>query len=143
MVISALVVFVLVMVPASALNWTTETVDNFFNYGAGSSLKLDSAGNPHISYMLYPGETSGNWILRYANKSGTSWTKMNVDPKASSGDRWEKATSLALDSSGNPMIAYYNETSKDLRYAVRGGGGWTLTVADPNLPYFGYQDRGQ
>jgi hypothetical protein len=139
-----LIILVLALAaPVSALVWVTQTVDSGLNYGAGSSLKLDSAGNPHISYIMYPGDINGTWRLRYANKSGTIWTKMTVDPQASSGDLWEKATSLALDSSGNPMIAYYNETSMDLRYAVRGGSGWTLMVADPNLPYHGYHDRGK
>jgi hypothetical protein len=136
-----LAVTVFAIAPASGLTWACETVQSGFNYGAGSSLELDGAGNPHISYLQITGAgCNNNACLRYANKSGTSWATMSVDPKVGT-TTWKHATSLALDRSSNPRISYYNGTTRDLRYAGR-GATWSLEVADGNNPYAGYKDRG-
>jgi hypothetical protein len=138
---SALVLLLMMsIIPVSALLWTTETVDNIGNDGVGSSLQLDSAGNPHISYMKISGNAGPYWSVHYANKSGTTWAKSEVDP-AVGGLFWAHATSLALDNSGNPHISYYNHTAGNLWYADR-SGGWNRMVADNDLPYYGYNSRG-
>jgi len=38
--------------------------------------------------------------------------------------------SLALDASGTPHVAYYDATSQNLKYAVRGAQGWNTTTVD-------------
>ena len=132
------------IIPVSALTWATETVDSGFNYGAGSSLKLDNAGNPHISYMQISGGSCSypNYCLKYAKKGGTSWTKTTIDsPVGSTGGMYDAGTSLVLDSGGNPHFSYYNQTSGDLRYL--NGKLWTKMAADPNIPYYGWQERGK
>jgi hypothetical protein len=76
--------------------------------GEYSSLALDSADRPHISYLDYT-----NKDLKYAAWNGSSWDIQTVD---SDGDVGE-FTSLALDSSDRPHISYFDDTNRDLKYA--------------------------
>src|SRR5512137_1042385 len=63
-------IFFLVMIsPVTALDWTIETVDSAGDVGWYTSLALDDAGNPRISYMDW-----GRVNLKYAAKNGGSWT---------------------------------------------------------------------
>ena len=99
------------------VNWTRVTVDT---PGAGwdTSLALDSSGNPHISYYKF-----STGALKYAWCAAgcdipDNWTTVTVD---SGGDVGE-FTSLALDSSNNPRISYYDSDSVRLKYAWCDGG---------------------
>lgn len=47
-------------------------------------------------------------------------------------------SSLALDSSGNPHIGYYNKTEGDLKYAVKSGGTWSFETVDSAGDVGGY-----
>ncbi|MBN1139646.1 MAG: hypothetical protein JXM73_23945 [Anaerolineae bacterium] len=40
-------------------------------------------------------------------------------------------TSLALDSSGNPHISYYDSTNKNVKYAYQDDTGWHLGIVGP------------
>lgn len=108
------------------LAWQVETVpiSDTAQTGLYSSLALDLADRPHISYF---DRTNGR--LDYAWHDGSSWKVETVptDTAAIVG----LFSSLALDSEGNPHLAYYDETNADLKYAMRTGGGWQLeTVAE-------------
>ena len=83
--------------------WLTETVNSAWRE---TSLKLDSAGRPHISYL-----SSGG--LQYAYHDGAHWRIVMVDSAESVG----LYPSLALDIAGNPHISYWDMANRDLKYA--------------------------
>jgi len=92
-------------------SWTsTEIVDNEFA-GASNSLKLDSAGNPYISYF-----DGANNQLKIAYKVNGTWVNETVDSADGAGYQ----TSLGLNAAGSPSIAYYDVGSFDLKYAYLG-----------------------
>lgn len=81
----------------------------------GPSLTLDSSGRPRISYWY-------NNAVEYsycnaACSSAASWSPMSMDTVGSYGTSSATQTSIALDSSGNPRLAYYMPVTADLRYS--------------------------
>jgi hypothetical protein len=84
-----------------------------------TSIAIGSDGFPRIAYA--PG---GDVTL--ATFDGTTWTSQVVD----SGVNAANYISLAMDNSGQPAIAYYDETADDLHYASYDGTSWTSTPVD-------------
>ena len=109
--------------------WQFTVVELNPDVGQYDSLALDSSGEPHISYW-----DAGNKDLRYAFRSGATWTTETVDSAGEVGEY----TSLAPDSADHPHISYFDATNKDLKYATNGGAGWALTAIDPasNVGYY-------
>ncbi|CUS06283.1 exported protein of unknown function [Candidatus Promineifilum breve] len=104
-----------------ALTWDIETVDSDGIPGYHTSLALDAAGNPRISYSEVGGDD-----LKYAAWNGTSWDIATVDSAGDVGDY----TSLALDSAGRPRISYHDFTNGDLKYAAWDGSSWVVETVD-------------
>ncbi|MGH7730918.1 MAG: hypothetical protein ACRENJ_06660 [Candidatus Eiseniibacteriota bacterium] len=75
------------------------------------SLAIDANGNPKISYR-----DTGESDLRFASKSGSTWTIETVDFVGDVGEY----TTVALDGQGNPAIAYRNNDTWELVYAESG-----------------------
>jgi hypothetical protein len=78
----------------------------------------------HIAYENYGS-------LKYARKSADGWMVENLDPAA---DATGGFVSLAIDSKGNPHIAYSLASggghSSRLKYASKGDGTWTVETVD-------------
>jgi len=92
-----------------------------------SSLALDSAGHPHMSYLAWL--PTSRQTLRYGSSDGSSWTFETVD---NTGTYAGNFNSLALDSNGWPHISYLYEAggSRHLRYAAWDGVAlaWDITT---------------
>ena len=85
-----------------------------------TSLALDVGGNPRISYFDFT-----NQDLKFASRTGASWTYETVDATNCKGSY----TSLALKG-GNPVIAYFDCTESNLRLAEKVGVSWQLSEVD-------------
>ena len=88
--------------------------------GLWSSLALDSADNPHISYY---DDTNGD--LKYIRMNDGEWLEpVTLDSTGNVG-KWP---SLALDSNDNAHISYYDEWNQDLKYIRMSDGVWSEPV---------------
>ncbi|HET7088517.1 MAG TPA: hypothetical protein VFL17_07700 [Anaerolineae bacterium] len=111
--------------PAAALaivpsHWTVQTVDSP-NAGPGASMRLDSQGRPHVSYF-----DQGLGVLKYAVLSGTQWMTEVVDSRNQTGAE----TSLVLDASDRPAVAYLGNVNLNVRYAARISPTWVFSDVD-------------
>ncbi len=135
--------------------WHIEVVDEGLGeYDAGPSLKLDTMGYPHISYI--DGES---FSLKYARFDGSNWQIETVeDVRLVCG-----TTSLALDTLNRPHISYTRSNNGEivhLGYAYYDGTGWYTETVDstdysgsysclaldsagrPHISYYRYTETG-
>jgi len=116
--------------------WEFETLDSAANVRAGmsSSIALDSSGNPHISYT-YVNTTFNRGDLKYASYNGTDW---NTETVVASDDSYLiYSTSLALDSSNQPHISFYENdqvnTEGSFKYASYNGTDWQIQTIESGV----------
>lgn len=103
--------------------WDIEEVYYVNTFGYQSSLALDSNDDPHISYYESYADD-----LRYSYYDSTAtepaWHNWLVDETGDVG----QYSSLALNSTGQPRISYYDATNKDLKYASWNGSAWVSSA---------------
>jgi hypothetical protein len=96
--------------------WISEAVDSA---AAESSLAIDALGNPHIAHAdvrPIPPHGPGKG-LKYAHKTTGGWEIEVVDTVSCTDPSAASCTSLAMDSGGNPYIAYYDADNGDVKHA--------------------------
>jgi hypothetical protein len=100
-------------------SWNYEPVDtnDSLRY---PSLAIDTKDLYHISYEELGTE------LRYAHWNGTNWTIEIVDTDGVVG-AW---SSIKVDKSGRPHIAYYDGTHGNVKYATKSNNSWNKTSID-------------
>ena len=127
-------------------DWQCDTVDDSGQMGEATSLALDSAGRPHITYYQHVIAD-----LRYAYYDGVTWHLETVDSAGNVGTD----SSLALDTSDRPHISYFDYANRNLKYAYHDGTTWhiqtvdsvgdvggesSLAVDSANRPHIAYND---
>ncbi len=137
-------------VKCSGMIWKTEVVDNVGVAGWFISLALDQQENPHLSYYT----STPDYAVKYAHWDGDSWQIETVDASVGAiGGH----TSIAIDASGTPSIAYYDPAHGALKYARREGTSWAVETVDggevgkfcslaldsTDRPHISYRDQAQ
>jgi hypothetical protein len=128
-----LVIFFNNNVNRTTLTWNIKIIDSG-NIGEGSSIALDSKGNPHISYCGFVNGSRSNNILKYAVWDGSNWSTQIVDSFGNNGFY----SSIVMDSQDYPHISYcdntyYNGTEYHLKYANWNGSAWDIQTVDSNV----------
>lgn len=116
-IISVVIIYIFIAANLTyAPTWSIEIVESTGFSISNPSIDIDSFDVPHLSYVE-------GLSLKYAVKSGASWTIETVDSRVLD-------TSLDIDSSGTSHIAYYNYFYADLMYAVKTDSGWNIETVD-------------
>jgi hypothetical protein len=105
---------------ACASSFTVRVVDELGDVGNNCSLAVDGDGNPHLSYEL----TDSTADLRYATRSGGTWSTETVDDGIFAGT----SSSIEIDGSGRPHIAYHVFGEA---WHAELDGAWVLTEVSP------------
>ncbi len=114
--------------------WKRQIIDSeHINYY--TSIRLDKDDHPRISYYLYHAPDKSYLLhLKFASFNGRYWTIATVDKRTETG----KFNSVALDSSGNPHIAYSHVAWGDLLYAAWDGSHWSFADIDSRRTHNDY-----
>lgn len=99
--------------------WADELVSGTGDPSWSANLQLDPDGQPHVAFPA-----AGTAVM-YAMRSGGTWVIEEV-----AGDPSISRVPLAIDADGVPHVAYFQEDTDDLFYAVRGAGGWIEETVD-------------
>jgi hypothetical protein len=105
--------------------WYIETVNRKFATGKFNSIALDSSGRPHIAYSF-----AGLGDLGYVFWDGSQWIYKVPDTRRTHNNYVGNGNSIALDSTGNPHIAYFDLNNRKIKYTRWTGTAWQTEFVD-------------
>lgn len=103
--------------------WTTEHIEDIGNANTRTSIAIDSNNYPHICYIS--GYSTKN--VKYIKKVNSVWIKETISTFSS---MYSGYIALALDSSDNPNVIYYDYTDSAIKYAVLNGSIWNISIIE-------------
>jgi hypothetical protein len=106
--------------------WVVQDVDHPGHDGWDNNLVLDLKSRPH-TVSIDPKQFGSSSGVEYAFYDGDTWT---VEEVGSGPIAYEFGMAIALDMSYNPQLAWYDDTEKDLKYAVKEGDSWEISTVD-------------
>ena len=113
--------------------WTEQTIASNMSQETAHALVLDANDLPHISYN----DTVAD-VIRYAHFDGLNWQNEAVNNPLSLTSAY---TDIALDSAGNPAIAYsWGSFESEIHYASWDGQDWVIETA-AQFPSLSVRDR--
>jgi len=105
--------------------WYVETLDHHITRGKFNSIAVDASGNPHIAYS-----DQGAGDLRYIYWDGSAWQSGIPDARRTHNDYVGIGNSIALDTMGNPAIAYLDSSHRTVKFTRWAGNNWDAEVVD-------------
>ncbi len=112
-----------VIIPEPVPEVVWDTAETF---GSRCQLVIDSNDNPHVVFR-----NTTHPSLWYAVFDGTDWNVDFVDgPGFDIGGEVTGDISLAVDSGGDPHIAYRYTNTTEVRYATTSGSSWTRELVN-------------
>jgi len=126
----ALILSIGLIQPAlAALVWQIQTVDSAGDVGEWTALRLDSSGNPVISYF-----DNTHYDLKLVHCGDATCNSNNTIQTIDSAGDVGYYSSLALDSAGRPVISYFDYSGSHLKLARCGNAtcssGNTIQIVD-------------
>nr|WP_320161092.1 hypothetical protein [uncultured Methanoregula sp.] len=112
-------------------SWTNTIVARGTMADAGqfSSLAFDQKGNPHITYN--DGQVLASLYYASLNTTTGEWAYSLIDDDGAYTGDAGYSSSLKIDASGHPHVAYISDEPWGLRYATsQDGVNWTITKLD-------------
>jgi hypothetical protein len=116
--------------------WYIQTVNRKFATGKFNSIVLDSSGRPHIAYSF-----AGTGDLGYVFWDGSQWIYEVPDTRRTHNNYVGLGNSIALDSKGNPYIAYFDLNNRAIKYTRWTGAAWQTEFVDKGLGSFTLADH--
>ena len=104
------------------VGWPSSVVDTAAGKGFASSVAIDPAGFPAVSYATSSTGAADQHAVKLARFDGSCWTTEPVTGDA----RLIEASRLAFDAAGHPVIAYGDHNAGDVRVARFDGAAWTV-----------------
>jgi len=99
-----------------------------------SSLAVDGSGNVYVTGLSYGVGTSSDYAtIKYNSNGDTLWVRRYNGP----GNSYDKATSLAVDGSGNVYITCNSDGIVTVKYSSTGNEEWASHYGTdyPRFPY--------
>ena len=106
--------------------WELTPVTDDGHDGWDNSIAVDNAGNWHAA-GVDPSQFGGDDGVEYATISDEVIT---VSAVGSGPIKYEFGTSVQIDSSGSPAVAYYNDRDQQLEVSFFNEGNWSVEVVD-------------
>lgn len=117
--------------PVNPVGWQIQTVATRGITGRNSALVLDSADQPHISFVEEQQQPGRNYAyLLYGRWDGIRWQQTTID----SGPDFGSETAIVLDTLDNPHILYTARGNDlELRHAYWDGTDWQINVLESSV----------
>ena len=116
--------------------WYVQTLDHHITRGKFNSIAVDASGNPHIAYS-----DQGVGDLRYDHFDGSTWQSGVPDSHRKANNYVGVGNSIALDTTGNPVIAYLDMSRRTVKLARWIGNTWETEVVDQLVDVPSFADR--